>query len=147
MTIEAVQAGYEFNVYYKDTTWKEIVSAQDVDIQDTYEMLDAPMRGDPVKRSIPGMMDGDITFTLLDTGNGTDVAFLHAAALAKDPVEIAWTKDPIATAGTVYRRDWFYVRMEKTSPIAGIDAYNVTCKPAVYKSAGVQVARSTVTAS
>lgn len=146
MATEEIKGGWEYNLYYKDTAWKEVKMAQDIVINDSPEMLETPMRGDAVKRSMPGQIDGEITFDLTWIEGAPDVDFIVAAEISKTAVEFAWTFDDIATNGTVYRRDWFYIRIQKNAAM-GTPTLSVTLTPAIKFTSNVQVARSTETVS
>lgn len=148
MAAEELKAGFEYKLYYKDTTWKKFYTAQDIVVNDSPEMIEMRLRGDTVIRSIPGQIEGTITFDLLYLEGALDVDFLLAANVAKTPVEVAWTFDDIATTGTVYRRDWFNVQATKNAPIGNSPAtVSVTLTPALKFTANAQVVRSTETAS
>ena len=145
MPAEEIKAGHEYRLYYKDTTWKAFYTAQDIQVNDSPEMHEARLRGDTVIRSIPGQIEGEITFDCLYLEGALDVDFLITNELARTAIEVAWTFDNIATAATVYRRDWFNIKIQKSAPIAGTPALSVTLTPALQFTSNAQVVRSTET--
>jgi hypothetical protein len=143
---EEVRAGWQSMLYYKDSTWKEINVAGDVDTDDSPEMLSADAKLDGVKRYIPGQVEGKVSFKLLAIDGEAAYIFLKAAALAKTAVELAWTDgDAIATTGTVYGRDWFTLTWKKGNPVNGVPSVDVEAHPAIKFVTGALVPRSYVT--
>lgn len=145
---EQVRAGWQSKLYYKDSTWKELTMARDVEIDESPEMLEAGARLDGTKRYIPGQVEGKITFSILAIDGEAQHAFLRAAALAKTAVELAWTDgDAIATTGTVYGRDWFTLTWKRGEPVNGVPTIDIEAHPAIVFASGAVVARSFVTVS
>lgn len=148
MAAEELKAGYEYKLYYKDTTWKKFYTAQDIVVNDSPEMIEMRLRGDTVIRAIPGQIEGTITFDMLYLEGALDVDFIETNRASKAAIEVAWTFDDIATTGTVYRRDWFNIQATKNAPIGNSPAtLSVTLTPALKFTTNAQVVRSTETAS
>ncbi len=141
---EIVRAGFQSKLYYKDTAWKELKLAQDVDHDESVDALDASSRADGTKRYIPGQAEGKITAKLLAIQGEASYAFLKAAAHGKTPVEFAWTEgDDIATVGTVYGRDWFMISgWKRGEPLGGTPTIDMELSPTIKLASGAVVARS-----
>lgn len=143
---EVIRAGWESKLYYHDTSWKEIALAQDVDHDDSPDQLEASTRADGIKRYWPGQAEGKISFKLLAIKGEASYEWLKAAALAKTPVELAWTEgDGILTAGTIYGRDWFMLTWKRGEPINGMPTIDIEAAPTIKLATGAVVARSYVT--
>lgn len=140
---EVLRAGWQSKLYYKDTTWKEVKLAQDVDHDDSPDQLEASTRADGIKRYYPGQAEGKISFKLLAIQGEASYVFLKAAALAKAPVELAWTDgDDIATVDTVYGRDWFMLTWKRGEPINGMPTIDIEAAPTIKLVSGAVVTRS-----
>lgn len=145
---EQVRAGWQSRLYYKNSTWKELKLAGDVEIDESPEMVEASARLDGVKRYVPGQSEGKIAVKMLAIDGEANYEFLKAAALAKTAVEFAWTEgDDIATTGTVYGRDWFQLTWKRGEPVNGVPTIDVELHPAIVFASGSIVARSYVTVS
>lgn len=147
---EEVLAGFESRLYYKSgSNWVEIPIAQDVEINDSPDMLEASARFDGVKRSWFGMVDGTITVKILAIKGEAIHAALKALAIAKTPVELAWTEgDDITEDGTVYGRDWFGLTWKRSEPLNGMPTIDIEAKPTIkFDENGALIKRSFVTVS
>lgn len=146
---EQVRASFECKLYYKTGgNWAEIKIAQDVDIDESPDMIEASSRSSSVKRYIAGLIEGKISFKILAIDGETVYGALQTLARAKTPVELAWTDgDNIATTGTVYGRDWFLLSWKKGEPLNGMPTVDIEASPTVYFSSGSVVERSFVTAT
>ncbi len=143
---EIIRAGWESKLYYHDTTWKEVKLAQDVDHDESPDQLEASSRADGIKRYFPGQAEGKISFKLLAIQGEASYVFLKAAALAKTPVELAWTEgDDITVSGTIYGRDWFMLSWKRGEPQGGMPTIDIEAAPTIKLASGVLVARSFVT--
>lgn len=146
---EQVRAGFEGKLYYKTGgSWAEIKIAQDVDIDESPEMIDASSRASTTKRYIAGMIEGKISFKILAIDGETVYEALKTLARAKTAVELAWTDgDAISTTGTVYGRDWFLLTWKKGEPLNGMPTVDIEASPTLVFSGGSIVERSFVTVS
>lgn len=145
---EEVLAGFESKLYYKSgDNWVEIPIAQDVEINESPDMIEASARFDGVKRSWFGMVDGTITVKLLAIKGEAVYEAIKALALAKTAVELAWTEgDDITEEGTVYGRDWFGLTWKRGEPLNGMPTIDVEAKPTIkFDGEGTIIKRSYVT--
>ena len=141
---ESIKAAFESKLYYRSSgNFYEIDITKDVEINESPDMLDASTRGDGIKRSYPGQSDGKLTFNVLAIKGNTAYEYLKAAAIAKTPVELAWTEgDSIYASGTVYGRDWFYLTWKRGEPLNDMPTIDIEASPAIYRSGGSQVTRT-----
>lgn len=133
MTTPQLRAGFENKLYYRTGgVWYELKIVGDVEINDSPEMIDASMRGDGVKRSIPGMVDGKITFKIMAVKDSAAYAFLRSAALAKTPVELGWTDgDTIDSSGVTSGKDWFVLTWKRPEQMGAATSIDIEANPAV----------------
>lgn len=133
MTTPTLRAGFQNKLYYRSSgTWYELKIIGDVEINDSPEMLDASMRGDGVKRVIPGMTDGKITFKAMAVKDSAAYSFLRTAALAKTPVELGWTDgDTIDSSGVTSGHDWFVLTWKRGEQIGAATQIDIEANPAV----------------
>jgi hypothetical protein len=128
-------------------TWVLIPKAQDVNLPDSLEEVEASARHSKEKKYLGGQQDMGIEFGYLyDTADDTVFAFLRTAYINRTPIQVAEADGAIATVGTTYGKNWYIVTsMPSAEELNGAKNFQITMKPTIKFNAGAIVDKSYTT--
>lgn len=120
---------------YFAPAWVVINRIGDLDRPMSKVSSDIDMRASPTTITVYGNRQKELSFTYYKKQGANDLVFnaLLYSYETNQELDMAIAEDNIATAGTVYDRGPFVVaEMNKSEPIAGVDAFDIKLKVVLY---------------